>query len=723
MKEKKRLPLLASLLFICSIASGYKPMKLEDIYLNRKFEPTTPASMYTTRDEKSFTTLENQKIVQYNLATGQKERIIFSKNEHEELKGEYIYDYNFNLNEDKILLTTNAKTIYRHSYMADFYIYDTRENKTTPLSNEGGQMLATFSPDGNKVAFVRGNNLYMKDLKNNEEIALTTDGEWNKIINGEPDWVYEEEFGFAKGFAWSPGSDRLAYYKFDEGHVKLYNMTLYKELYPEWYQYKYPKAGEENAHVSIHVYHLENGKTIEMDTGKEKDQYIPRIKWTRDNNQLAVARLNRLQNHLELLLCNSENGKSKVIYEDREERYISEITDNHFIFLDNGKEFIVLNEKTGYHHFSLHSLQEGKLHQITRGEWDVACFVAYDNETQTLYYESHETSPLEKQLFAIRKDGTGKRQITTKPGHHTIFFTKQNTFFIDVHTAANQPPVYTLHGKNGELLRVIEDNNNLINSMKEHGFVEKDFIKVPTENDIELNAFMMKPMNFDESKQYPLFMFVYGGPESQQVTNSWGRYLAWFQYLTQQGYIVACVDNRGTGGRGEKFRKSTYLELGKLETIDQINSAKHLGSLPYIDEQRIGIFGWSYGGYLSLLCLTKGAEHFAAGLAVAPLTNWRFYDTIYSERFLQTPAANPEGYDENSPINHVDKLKGNILLVHGMADDNVHLQNTIEFVDALVEAGKEYDLHLYPGQNHSITNSKDRYHLFKKMTEFLEENL
>ncbi len=720
---KTNLLLLAALFFITNNALGHNPIKLEDIYFKGKFEPTAPTSMYTTRDEKSFTALENQKIVKYNLSTGEKEKVIFSKNEHDKIKNEYIYDYDFNNQENKILLTTKAQTIYRHSYMADYYIYDIGKNKISALSSESGQMLATFSPDGEKVAFVKDNNLYVKDLEKKKEIAVTTDGECNKIINGKPDWVYEEEFGFAKGFAWSPGSDKIAFYKFDENHVKLYNMTLYNNLYPEWYQYKYPKAGEENAFVSIHVYHLNNEKTIEMDTGNEKDQYIPRIKWTRNNNQLAVIRLNRLQNHLELLLCNSENGKSKVAYEDREEKYISEITDNHFIFLDNGEEFIVMNEKDGYHHFYLHSIQKGKLHQITRGKWDVASFVTYDNTSQALYYESHETSPLEKQLFAIQKDGTGKKQITTKPGHHTIFFTKQNNSFIDVHTTANQPPVYTLHDKNGKLVRVIEDNKSLVTTMNEHGFVEKEFIKVPTENDIELNAFVMKPLDFDESKQYPLFMFVYGGPESQQVANSWGRYLAWFQYLTQQGYIVACVDNRGTGGRGEEFRKSTYLELGKLETIDQVNSAKYFGSLPYIDARRIGIFGWSYGGYLSLLCLTKGAGHFAAGLAVAPLTNWRFYDTVYSERFLQAPSQNPEGYDENSPINHVDKLKGSILLVHGMADDNVHLQNTIEFVEALVEAGKEYELHLYPGQNHSITHSKDRYHLFKKMTVFLEENL
>ena len=701
-----------------------KELTLEEIYLEGKFQPNYVLNnLRSYYDGKSYCELvDYSEIYKVDFKTGTKRQLLFNIKDFEEYSDEYILDYTISHDNSKILILTDISFIYRHSFTANYLIFDINKKELYPLSENGKQQLATLSPNSKKVGFVRDNNIFIKDLETRNEKQITSDGKINNIINGKPDWVYEEEFSFSQGFFWSPNSDKIAFYRFDESHVKMFNMTLYKDIYPTWYQYKYPIAGEENSVVSIHVYHIDSKETIEMDIGEETDQYIPRIEWTKNNDLLCITRLNRLQNRYDILIANSLNGESKNIYTEENDRYITEINDEHITFID-GDRYILWSEIDGYGHLYLGSINKEEVKQITKGNWDVNLFVDYNQENEILYYESFEESPLTQHVYSISLNGENKKKLTNEEGQNIIYFNNNFEYYIWSLSSVTTPSKIGIFNKNGQLLRILEDNGEITNLSDEYNFTNKKFIKVPVEEGIELNGYMIKPPNFDSTITYPLFMFTYGGPNSQQVSNTWDKRMPWFQYLTQQGYIIACVDNRGTGGRGEEFRKCTYRQLGKLETIDQINAAKYFGSLPYIDETRIGIFGWSYGGYLTALCLTKGADVFKMGIAVALVSNWRFYDTIYTERFLGLPKDNEEGYDDNSPIYFVDSLKGKLLIVHGLADDNVHVQNVFEFSKALVEANKEFDMHIYPNKNHNIPGRKTQYHLYKKMTDYILENL
>ena len=571
---------------------------------------------------------------------------------------------------------------------------------------------------------LRNNNLFYKNLDTGEEVQVTDDGEYNHIINGTTDWVYEEEFAFTQGFHWSPESDKIAFYKFDESRVKVFHMNMFKrKLYPEDYAFKYPKAGEKNSIVKIFVYDLDNQSTKEMDTGEETDQYIPRIKWTKDNDKLCMVRLNRLQNHVELLFTNPETGESEVVYSEKNKHYISEVNDQYPTFLEDGEHFIIFSEKSGYNHLYLYDM-EGKLeNQITEGEWSVTDFLGVDEEEGRVYYSSTESSPLKRQVYSIKLNGKRKKQVTEKEGWNRADFSEGYKYFINYYSNAETPTEVTLHDKNGELIRVLEDNKEMKEKAEEYGFVEQEFIKIKTPSSKwDLNGYVMKPRDFDPNKEYPLFMFQYSGPGSQQVTDRWGRYKSWFTMLTQKGYVVAVVDPRGTGGRGEEFTKITYEQLGKYETIDQIEAAQFLGGLDYIDENRIGIFGWSYGGFMAANCLFQGPDVFTMAISVAPVTNWRYYDTIYTERYMGLPQDNPDGYDDNSPINHVEGLKGEYLLVHGTGDDNVHFQNSIELSEKLIQANKQFEQQFYPDKNHGIYGGNTTFHLYTKMTNVIEEN-
>jgi dipeptidyl-peptidase-4 len=623
-----------------------------------------------------------------------------------------------------LLLTTKKENIYRHSFSAEYYIYDLEKSTLTPLSENGKQQLATFSPDGKKVAFVRSNNLFWKDLESNQENQLTFDGEYNKIINGAPDWVYEEEFGFNKAFVWSTDSKKIGYYRFDERHVKQFNMTMYEGLYPEWYQFKYPKAGERNAIVTIHVVNLETNNSIRMDIGPEEDQYIPRIKWTRDPDLLSIIRLNRLQNHVEVLHGDATTGETEVVYEEKEDKYVSEATDQMITYINNNEEFLLLSEREGWMMIYLYNFLTKELSSISDAGYDIHSLLGFDEKTNKVYYSSHERGSLYLDTYSIRIDGKKKKLITKRKGWNETEFSNGFKYFINKYSTINTPPVISLHSKGGMEIRILENNRILAELMKSYNFSTVEFFNFKTTENIELAGYMIKPSDFDPSKEYPLFMYVYGGPESQNVQDRFSSHRgAWFQYLTQQGYIVACVDNRGTNARGEEFRKSTYLELGKYETIDQIEAAKYLGDLEYVDEQRIGIFGWSYGGFMSLNCLFKGPDVFRMAISVAPVTNWRYYDTIYTERFMRTPQENPDGYDRNSPILFTDQMKGKLLLIHGMGDDNVHFQNSTELVKALVKSNKQFDSQFYPNKNHGIYGGNTTYHLYTRMTDFVLENL
>ena len=704
--------------------TDYKEITLDDIYRKGTFSARTVTGIRSMNDGIHYTTMEEGTTIRkFSYRTGEEVDVIFST---EELAGNdnewrVFSDYEFCRDEKLILFTTGREGIYRHSFRAGFYIWDLEKKTMTSLSELGKQQLATFSPDGSKVAFVFENNLYYKDLATGREIQVTTDGKENEIINGAPDWVYEEEFSFNKAFAWSPDSRKLAYYRFDESHVRMFNMTIYGDLYPHWYQFKYPKAGEKNSLVTIHVFEINTGSFTEMDIGGETDQYIPRIKWTRDPSKLAIYRLNRLQNHIEVLLADASTGKSEVLWEETNRYFISETSDDMITFLEDGQHFVVMSERSGWMHFYLYDMNGRLQNAVTSGEWEVDRLIGIDHGKRVLYYSSSETSPLQRNVYSTGLNGRNKRRLTPKDGTNSANFSEEFRYFINYHSDANTPSHITLHDDRGRLIRVLEDNSQLKKVTEEYGFSEKEFFTFTTSEGVELNGYMIKPPHFDENREYPLFMYVYGGPGHQAVRDSYTTG-AWYQMLAQKGYVIACVDNRGTGARGEEFMKTTYLQLGKYETIDQIEAAKYLGAKSYIDASRIGIFGWSYGGYMVGLCMTKGADVFALGVSGAPVTNWRFYDTIYTERYMRTPQENPDGYDDNSPINHVGKLRGKFMIIHGTADDNVHLQNTIEMVDRMISAGKQFELLLYPNQSHGIRGNA-AHHMYTRITDFILENL
>ncbi len=699
-----------------------KEITLEDIYVNSKFSEKTVKGIRSMNDGEHFTTLEeSRKIVKYSYKTGELVDILFNTIE----ANFKIEAYEFSSDESKILLAVNAEYIYRRSYTADYYIYNILNQKLQRLSENGRQKYAHFSPNAFKVGFVRDNNIFIKDLELNTEKKITFDGKFNHIINGGTDWVYEEEYSFTRAFFWSPNGDKIAYYKFDESEVKVFNMTKYnEELYPENYAFKYPKAGEKNSIVSIHVYDLNTDKTKLMDIGKETDQYITRIKWIYENNKLAIIRLNRLQNHIEILLANPDNGESKVIYSEKNKYYINRIKDWYMTATADGKHFIINSEKDGWNHLYLYNMEGQLINQITKGDWEVTDFYGIDEENQTIYYQSAEESPLKRTVYSVKLDGSNKKKLSEKTGTNSAKFSDGFRYHINTYSNINTPKYITLHNKKGKIIRVLEDNEKLKQTAKEYNFSPVEFLSIKTPSSKwDLNALMIKPTNFDANKKYPLLVFLYGGPGSQVVQDTWIRRLAWHQMLAQKGYIVAYVDNRGTGGRGEEFKKITYGQLGKYETIDQIEAAEYLSSLPYIDEKRTGIWGWSYGGYMSTSCLFLGSSVFELAVAVAPVTSWRYYDTIYTELYMGLPQDNPDGYDQNSPLNHVEKLQGKYLLIHGTADDNVHFQNAIELSRKLVEANKQFDTHFYVDKAHSIRGEKTRLHLFTLITDFILENL
>ena len=708
---------------LSSVATGQSNSRitLHDVYHTQKFRYQGLYGLNSMGDGLHYTVKNGTKIDKYSYGTGELVETLLDLSESNELN--QFSAYSFNDSEDKILLETGKESIYRHSYLATYYVYDMSTGEIQPLSENGKQQLGTFSPDGSQVAFVRDNNLYIRNLKMDHEMQITFDGVRNEIINGAPDWVYEEEFGFSQGFKWSPDSKKIAFYRFDERKVKQFHMTMFGDLYPEQYEFKYPKAGEDNSLVTIHVYDLETGKTRPMDVGKEKDQYIPRIKWTNNPEVLSIMRLNRLQNKLDIIHAQANSGDSKVVYSEENKYYVSEATDNTITYLSGGESFIINSEKDGFFHLYLYNFTNGQISPITSGDYDISSFIGYDEKHQRLYYSSKEESPLETHIYSIGLDGSKKQKISTKAGTNKASFSSTFAYYILTHSSSNSPPHIALHNQKGKLIRILEDNEELKAIVTESGYAKNEFLKVPTKSGQELNAWMIKPVDFDPDKEYPLFMYVYGGPESQNVIDSWGRRGAWFQMLVQHGYIVACVDNRGTNGRGEEFRKATYLQLGKLETIDQVEAAQWFGSQSYIDSDRIGIFGWSYGGYMTSLCMTKGNGTFKMGIAVAPVTTWKYYDTVYTERFMRTPQENPEGYDDNSPINFADGLEGDFLLIHGSGDDNVHYQNSVDFAEALVQADKQFEMQFYPNKNHRISGGNTTFHLYTRMTNFILENL
>ena len=719
--------LTLSVLAWATIAIGQQKITIEDIYSKPTFRQESVYGVNWMNNGQYYSAQENNDIVKYDVATGAAVATI--------LKGSSLspaikfVSYRFSKDEKQVLLMTQREKIYRRSYKAEFYVYHLADKTLKKLSQKGKQSYATFSPDGSKIAFVRNNDLFYVNLADMSETQVTNDGRFNHIINGSTDWVYEEEFSFTKAFYWSPDNQKIAYIRFDESDVKEYNMQVWQtgKLYPKDYLFKYPKAGEDNAKVSVLIYNLANKKKTKADIGNEVDIYIPRVQWTKDANLLSVRKMNRLQNQLEIYHVNGVDGTASKVLTETSETYIDLDYCDDLTYLKDGKHFIHSSEKSGNKHLYLYTVTGKLVRQITNGNWEVTQFMGIDESSKrkALYYISTEGSPLERYFYVTDLNGKGKIKLSQNKGTNSVNLSKDYKYYLAYHHSAQKPLSVDLYKTKGnKLIKNLKDNAKLASTASTYQLHSKEFFTFKTVDNTALNGYFLKPSNFDATKKYPVLIYQYSGPGSQQVTNSWGgRNYFWHQMLTQKGYIIAVIDTRGTGARGEKFKKATYKQLGKLEVEDHIAGAKYLGSLPYIDAGRIGIWGWSFGGYVSSLAMMQGAGIFKAGIAVAPVTNWRFYDTVYTERYLQRPADNPVGYDDNSPTTHAAKLQGNFLLIHGTGDDNVHFQNSVTLQEALIAKNKQFQSFYYPNKAHGISGSQTRIHLFNMITKFVTENL
>lgn len=718
--------LFIGLIFIGSGLFAQEKLSVEQIWKNWAFSGERIKSFRSMSDGNYFSRLEDGKINKYAFKKPENivETLFDGSTATFDGKAIKVEDYFFNADETKMLLATDVQSIYRRSFTAKYYVYDTKTKKLEELSKHPSpEQLAEFSPDGTKIAFVRDNNLYYKDLNSGKELIVTKDGRKNAIINGTTDWVYEEEFALTKGFYWSSDSKRIAYYRFDESLVKEFTMFYYQDLYPYNYTFKYPKAGERNSNVQIFIFNCETGK--KQNSQLTNYEYIPRIKWTKDPNKLIALTMNRHQSKLDYNLIQifpEKNNAIKVnpIYTETSKTYV-EIDDN-LIFLADGSGFIRTSESNGYNHIYKIGF-DGKSSQITNGNWDVIEFKGLDQKNGIIYYTSAEEGPMYSALYKIKLDGSGKTKLSDQKGNNDADFSNGMQYYINYYSNINTPSTITLHNAKGKLISTLVDNSALKSKLEKYDLGKKEFVEFEGAEG-KLNGWILKPKNFDPSKKYPVYFNVYCGPGHNTVVDQWeGANNMFHHLLAQEGYVVVSVDPRGTMYRGAEFKKSTYLQLGKLETEDLIAVAKGLQKENWVDADRIGIMGWSYGGYMSSLAITKGADVFKMAIAVAPVTNWKYYDNIYTERFMRTPQENNDGYEDNSPINHVDKLKGKYLLVHGDFDDNVHVQNTMEMVNRLVAKGKDFDLFIYPNRNHSIYGGGARAHLFNKILTFIKSNL
>lgn len=713
--------LVFSSVVFSSAVFAQKDITIEDIFVNGTFSAKGVAGFNALEDGVHYTKIDVvdsvQYINEYELATGKKVRTLYTH------KGDAgIEKYTLSKDLSKALIYTSGTPIYRHSATYKVAIVDLKSGHTTPV-NAQAILHASFNPQATQVAYVLNNNLYAYNIAQQTAVQITRDGAYNQIINGNCDWVYEEEFGFTQAYQWSPTGDFIAYYKFDESAVKEFTMDYYAEgnNYPEAYTFKYPKAGEANSVVNIYSYNVQAQQSVKMDIGTEKDQYIPRIKWA-NANELCIYRLNRLQNHLELLFANPINGTSKVVFSEKNKYYVA--IDDNIYFLNNGKQMIYVSEKDGYKHLYRYDFATQKSKALTAGKWDLDALVGVDEQTNMAYFTAGKSSPMNREFFALKISNGSLTKLSALEGWNTVIPCTGYKYFLLRHQSTTSVPTSTLINAKGKIVRVLETNDALKERLTAYNLGELSFIKVPGAFGDTLNAYQILPPNFDANKQYPVLMYQYSGPGSQQVTNKYqlDSYF-WHQYLAQNGYIVVVADGTGTGGRGEEFKKKTYLQLGKLESDDQIAVAEYLATLPYVNADRIGIWGWSYGGFMSSTCLFKAPKTFKAAIAVAPVTNWRFYDNIYTERYMRTPQENPKGYDENAPEQMAAQLEGKFMLIHGLADDNVHFQNAAVLTQQLIKNGKQFQSEYYPNGNHGIGGGKTRVQLYQRMSDFIFLNL
>ena len=701
-------------------SSGIKEIALEEIW-DGTFSPERMNalnsmngdfySLLNTDKESGFNTVDT-----YSYATLEKVATIVSSKDLIDLAS--FSSYSFNNDESKIILGTDFKKIYRRSFSGTFYAYDISSKKLNLIGKNIQEPI--FSPDNKKVAFAKDNNIFIKDFSRKTTRKITKDGKKNTIINGITDWVYEEEFGFVRAFEWSNNSKYLAFLRFDETNIPTFSMDMMgKENYPDQQVFKYPKAGEKNADVTLHMFTIASNNTKKIALGDY--EYIPRIKWSTNDNILVATTLNRHQNNLKLHKVNALKSSASSLFNETDKAYI-DITDNLTFLVDNS--FIWTSEKDGFNHIYHYDFNGKLINQITKGNWEVTKYYGFNEEKKTIYYQSVENGSTNRGVYAIDLSGDNKELLSSKVGQSNAAFSKNLNYFINTFSSSEIPPIYSLFTAEGEMLKIIKDNATLKEDLAAYKMSPKEFSTINI-NGNDLNMWMLKPVDFDEDKKYPMFMFQYSGPGSQKVSNKWNDSNDyWHNMLAQKGIIVVCIDGRGTGLKGADFKKVTQKELGKYEVEDQIAAAKKLARRSYINKNNIGIWGWSYGGFMSTNCLLKGSDIFTTAIAVAPVTSWRFYDSVYTERYMKTPQENASGYDDNSPINYADKLKGNYLLVHGTGDDNVHVQNSYRMVNALIDANKQFDMFIVPDRTHSISKGKNvRLNLYTKMTHFIEEHL
>ncbi len=709
---------------ITSLSAQQKDITLEEIW-SGTFRTSGLDVLRSLKSGKEYSVLnydrntKSSTIDVYNYNNGDKLQTLVNSND---LPGiTRISSYEFSKDESKLLLATSLDQIYRRSVLGTYYVYDIN-SKSLSLVSENKIQEPTFNNDASKIAYGYANNLYVRDIETGNTMQITDDGKKNGIINGITDWVYEEEFAFVRAFDWNKDGTKIAFIRFDETEVPEFSMDVYgKELYQTQQVFKYPKAGEANADVSLHIYNLGSEETTKVDVSGYNSYYIPRIEWTNDSDILSAQLTNRHQNVLDLVFVDTKRNTTSLILKETDKAYV-DVTDNLTFLSDNS--FIWTSEKSGWNHI-YHYDKSGKLiNQITNGDWEVTDYYGFDQNTGRIYYQSTENGSINRDLYSVLASGKNTFRLSNQIGNNRGSFSADFSLYINTFSNSTTPYTYTLHESlRGEQLREIVNNDGLKNALSSYKVSPKEFSTINV-NGNDLNMYMIKPLDFDPNKEYPLFMYQYSGPGSQQVANKWASSNDyWHQMLAQEGFIIVCIDGRGTGLKGRDFKKMTQKELGKFEVEDQIAAAQKLGNLSYIDKNRIGIWGWSYGGFMSSNCLFQGADTFAMAIAVAPVSSWRFYDTIYTERYMETPQENPSGYDQNSPIFHVDKMQGDFLLVHGSADDNVHVQNTTRLVEALVQADKEFDWAVYPDKNHGIYGGNTRLHLYKKMTRFIKETL
>ena len=720
----RKTALLLLLLVAGVVTAQQKNITLEEIY-DGTFRMQYLDRLHSMNNGKEYAVLNTDRntgtktLDVYSYKTGEKVNTLINSSEIDGL--DYFIGYTLSADESKALLSTKLRSIYRRSSLGVYYVYDLETKELVQVAEEAIQE-PTFSPDASKVAYGRDNNIYSKDLSSGTTTQVTTDGAKNKVINGITDWVYEEEFAFVRAFDWNADGDKIAFIRFDESEVPEFSMDVFgNELYPSKDTFKYPKAGETNATVSLHIYDVTSADTKAVDLSGFQNYYIPRLEWTPEANVLAVQTTNRKQNDVNLLFVDGTSGEAKLILSDKDDAYV-DITNNLTFLEDN--DFIWTSEKDGWNHIYLYD-KNGKLkNQVTQGPWEVTSYYGYDPKSKRVFYQSSENGSINRGVYSIKVNGKGKEALAAEAGTNSANFSTDFTYFINSFSDAETPYVFTLNdAEDGDVVRKIKDNQALKDQFADYVISEKEFFTLPV-NGEELNAYMIKPKDFDPNKKYPVFMTQYSGPGSQSVANSWSAGNGyWFQMLAQEGYIIVCVDPRGTGLKGRDFKKMTQKELGKYEVEDQIAAAQALGQRDYVDADRIGIWGWSYGGFMASNCIFQGADTFKMAIAVAPVTSWRFYDSIYTERYMTTPQENASGYDNNSPLSHVDKLEGKFLLVHGSADDNVHVQNSMRLIEALVQANKQFDWAIYPDKNHGIYGGNARLHLYTKMTNFIKENL